>query len=181
MSDGLWLLRDFLDSGGWVLWSILIVTVLLWTLMLERLWFLARVFPRQSGQWQQRWQARSDRSSRAARQIRAAWLAQAQQALGRYLPLVRVLIALCPLLGLLGTVSGMIQVFDVLALSGQGNPRAMAAGVSRATIPTMAGMVIAISGLFCLARLDQQSRRALQRLTDRLRYSEERPHAHAPA
>jgi biopolymer transport protein ExbB len=44
----------------------------------------------------------------------------------------------------------------------------MAAGVSRATVPTMAGMVIAISGLFCLARLDQQSRRALQRLSDRL-------------
>ena len=49
-------------------------------------------------------------------------------------------------------------------------PRAMAAGVSRATVPTMAGMVIAISGLFCLARLDQQSRRALQRLSDRLQH-----------
>ena len=179
MIDWLWSLRDFLDTGGWVLWSILAVTIVLWTLMLERLWFLARAFPQQAGQWQQRWLARADRDSQAARQIRTAWLAQAQQALNRYLPLIRVLIALCPLLGLLGTVSGMIEVFDVLALSGQGNPRAMAAGVSRATIPTMAGMVIAISGLFCLARLDQQSRLALQRLTDRLRYREEHVHAHA--
>tara|TARA_R110002094_G_scaffold189559_1_gene164454 strand:+ start:20366 stop:20827 length:462 start_codon:yes stop_codon:yes gene_type:complete len=152
MADGFWLLRDFLDSGGWVLWSILLVTVLLWTLMLERLWFLARVFPGESVQLQQK------------------WLSRAQQHLTRFLPMVRVLIAVCPLLGLLGTVSGMIEVFDVMALSGNGNPRAMAAGVSRATVPTMAGMVIAISGLFCLARLDQQSRRALQRLNDRLRF-----------
>ncbi|AQZ93830.1 MotA/TolQ/ExbB proton channel family protein [Halopseudomonas phragmitis] len=168
--DGLWLLRDFLDSGGWVLWTILWVTVLLWTLMLERLWFLGWVFPRQAQGYQQAWQARADRASLAARHIRNAWLSQAQQRLNRFIPLVRVLIALCPLLGLLGTVTGMIQVFDVMALSGNGNPRAMASGVSRATMPTMAGMVIAISGLFCLARLDQQSRRALQRLTDRLRH-----------
>mgnify|MGYP003624855540 CR=1 FL=1 len=164
MADGFWLLRDFLDSGGWVLWSILLVTVLLWTLMLERLWFLARVFPGESVQ------LRVDRTSQAARHIRTAWLSRAQQHLTRFLPMVRVLIAVCPLLGLLGTVSGMIEVFDVMALSGNGNPRAMAAGVSRATVPTMAGMVIAISGLFCLARLDQQSRRALQRLNDRLRF-----------
>ncbi|MFN3579052.1 MAG: MotA/TolQ/ExbB proton channel family protein [Pseudomonas sp.] len=170
MVEGLWLLRDFLDSGGWVLWSILLVTVLLWTLMLERLWFLGRVFPHEAGRLQQRWLGRSDRSSLAARHIRATWLSRAQQQLQRFMPMVKVLIALCPLLGLLGTVSGMIQVFDVMAVSGNGNPRAMAAGVSRATVPTMAGMVIAISGLFCLARLDQQSRRALQRLNDRLRF-----------
>jgi biopolymer transport protein ExbB len=168
--DAFWHLRSFLDSGGWVLWSILLATVLLWTLMLERLWFLARVFPGEAQGYQQAWLGRSERRSLAARHIRGAWLSQAQQRLNRYLPMVRVLIALCPLLGLLGTVSGMIQVFDVMALSGNGNPRAMAAGVSRATVPTMAGMVIAISGLFCLARLDQQSRRALQRLSDRLRH-----------
>jgi len=170
VTEAFWHLQDFLDSGGWVLWGILLATVLLWTLMLERLWFLARVFPSHAKDYQQAWQDRGERRSLAARHIRSAWLSQARQRLNQYLPMVRVLIALCPLLGLLGTVSGMIQVFDVMALSGNGNPRAMAAGVSRATVPTMAGMVIAISGLFCLARLDQQSRRALQRLSDRLRH-----------
>ena len=72
MADGFWLLRDFLDSGGWVLWSILLVTVLLWTLMLERLWFLARVFPGESVQLQQKWLSRVDRTSQAARHIRTA-------------------------------------------------------------------------------------------------------------
>ncbi|MFZ2290364.1 MAG: MotA/TolQ/ExbB proton channel family protein [Halopseudomonas yangmingensis] len=170
MTDALWLLRDFLDSGGWVLWSILAVTVLLWTLMIERLWYLARVFPQLSRDYQRAWQQRLQQGGAAARHVRSAWLSRAQQQLQRNQPVIRVLIALCPLLGLLGTVSGMIQVFDVMALSGNGNPRAMASGVSRATVPTMAGMVIAISGLFCLARLDQQSRRALQRLSDRLRH-----------
>ncbi|WP_223653139.1 MotA/TolQ/ExbB proton channel family protein [Halopseudomonas nanhaiensis] len=170
MTEALWLLRDFLDSGGWVLWTILFTTILLWTLMLERLWFLSRIFPAEAGRLQADWLARDDRHSLPARCIRHAWLSQAQQRLTRYLPMVRVLIALCPLLGLLGTVTGMVQVFDVMALSGNGNPREMAAGVSRATVPTMAGMVIAISGLFCLARLDQQARRALQMLTDKLHH-----------
>jgi biopolymer transport protein ExbB len=42
----------------------------------------------------------------------------------------------------------MIEVFDVMTILGTGNPRAMASGVSKATIPTMAGMVVALSGLF---------------------------------
>ena len=48
-----------------------------------------------------------------------------------------------------GTVYGMIEVFEVyLAVLGTGNPRAMSTGVAKATIPTMAGMTIALSGLF---------------------------------
>ena len=58
------------------------------------------------------------------------------------------LIGMCPMIGLLGTVYGMIEVFEVLAVLGTGNPRAMSTGVAKATIPTMAGMTIALSGLF---------------------------------
>ena len=58
------------------------------------------------------------------------------------------LIGLCPMLGLHGTVYGIIEVFEVLAVLGTGNPRAMSTGVAKATIPTMAGMTIALSGLF---------------------------------
>ena len=53
MIEAVWQLQDFLDSGGWVLWGILLVTIVLWTLMLERLWFLGRVFPRQAKDYQQ--------------------------------------------------------------------------------------------------------------------------------
>ncbi len=71
------------------------------------------------------------------------------------LRLIKVMIALCPLFGLLGTVTGMIEVFTVLSMTGGGDAKSMAGGVSRATIPTMAGMVAALSGLFANIYLNQ--------------------------
>ena len=58
------------------------------------------------------------------------------------------LIGMCPMIGLLGTVYGMIEVFEVLSFLGTGNPRAMSSGVAKATIPTMASMVITIISLY---------------------------------
>ena len=89
--------------------------------------------------------------------------------LSRSLPTIKTLIALCPLLGLLGTVTGMIQVFDVMAITGTGNARAMASGVSMATIPTMAGMVAALSGLYFGARLQHHAQFETQKAADLLR------------
>ena len=55
---------------------------------------------------------------------------------------------MCPMIGLLGTVYGMIEVFEILSFLGTGNPRAMSSGVAMATIPTMTGMVISLFGLY---------------------------------
>ena len=74
------------------------------------------------------------------------------------------MVALCPLLGLMGTVTGMIEVFHVMAVTGGGDAKAMAGGVSRATIPTMAGMVAALSGLFAntwITRVAENERESL--------------------
>jgi biopolymer transport protein ExbB len=68
---------------------------------------------------------------------------------------IKGLVALCPLLGLLGTVTGMIEVFDVMAFTGTGNPRLMAGGISKATLPTMTGLVISITGLFAITFLER--------------------------
>jgi len=84
------------------------------------------------------------------------------------MPLIKTLIALCPLVGLLGTVTGMIQVFDALALNGTGNPRLMAAGVARATLPTLAGMAVAVSGLLLFNRLASWRDNQLHKLQSRL-------------
>ncbi len=78
--------------------------------------------------------------------------------------MIKTLVALCPLLGLLGTVTGMIEVFEVMAFSGTGNARSMAAGVSKATIPTMAGMVAALSGVFAATLLARYAHREVERL-----------------
>ena len=161
-------IRDFLESGGQVLWLLLFVSMLLWTFIIERYWYLRRVHPRFLKQVVSEWDARADTSSWYARKIRDALISDINLRLNRSLLLIKTLIALCPLFGLLGTVTGMIQVFDVMAFIGTGNARAMASGVSMATIPTMAGMVAALSGFYFSARLQHHANYESQKAADLL-------------
>jgi len=85
------------------------------------------------------------------------------------LKLIPSLIALLPMFGLLGTVTGMIQVFDVMAVLGSGNPRAMADGVSAATIPTMSGMVVALAAIPFATQLERMYQDKLQILNEMLK------------
>jgi biopolymer transport protein ExbB len=94
-------------------------------------------------------------------------------ALNQNISKIKVLVALCPLLGLLGTVTGMISVFDVMAMTGTGNARLMASGISMATIPTMAGMVAALSGLYFGSYFENKSRNLFNALSDELNLKEE--------
>ena len=84
------------------------------------------------------------------------------------LPLIRMLVGLCPLLGLLGTVMGMIGVFEVITASGNDDPQAMARGVYRATIPTRAGLVVALTAIYFTVRLRQLAERQVVHLQDAL-------------
>lgn len=93
-------------------------------------------------------------------------VSRASMRLNANLPLINVMVALCPLLGLLGTVTGMIEVFDVMAITGTGSARSMASGVSKATIPTMAGMVGALSGVFASTYLQRKAKREVELLQD---------------
>ena len=68
--------------------------------------------------------------------------------MSHFVPHIKTLVLISPLLGLTGTVTGMISIFDVISISGTGNPRLMASGISLAVIPTMAGLVTALSGLY---------------------------------
>ncbi|MCB9724623.1 MAG: MotA/TolQ/ExbB proton channel family protein [Spirochaetaceae bacterium] len=160
--------QAFLETGGGVLRFIGIVTITMWTLMLERFYYFYAVFPKVSEEAQATWRAREDHSSWGAHQIRRLMISELRMQLESGLAYIRVLVALCPLLGLLGTVTGMIEVFDVMAIAGSGNAKAMAGGVSKATIPTMAGMVAALSGLILSARLEQFASDEGERLADRL-------------
>ena len=79
------------------------------------------------------------------------------------------MIALCPLFGLLGTVTGMIEVFSALSITGGGQARSMADGISKATIPTMAGMVAALSGVFANIYISQKAARESELIEEHLR------------
>jgi len=160
---------QLLDAGGWVLWVIMAATFWLWCLIVERLCFIHWIYPRLARGWIRDWQGRAEHASWLAHRIREGVIVDARLLLSARLGLIKTLIGVSPLLGLLGTVTGMIEVFDVMALSGTGNARSMAGGVSRATIPTMAGMVVALTGLFFGSRFDARVRRETRKLADALR------------
>ncbi|MFC3094373.1 MotA/TolQ/ExbB proton channel family protein [Alteromonas sediminis] len=141
-------IRDFTETGGQVLLVIGLLIFVMWLLILERALYLFVWHKKAAKDAVEVWNARTDRSSWNAEQVRQKTISTLTIQLNGSIPIIQALVALCPLLGLMGTVTGMIEVFDVMAISGSGNARSMASGVSKATIPTMAGMVGALSGVF---------------------------------
>ncbi|MEM9531860.1 MAG: MotA/TolQ/ExbB proton channel family protein [Pseudomonadota bacterium] len=163
-------LAEFIELGGGVLWWIMLVLLLMWTFIIERLWYFKVVHPKRMREVIGAWDARVDTTSWRAKQIRAAMISEVSNDLGRNVLLVKTLIALCPLLGLLGTVTGMLNVFDIMAITGTGNARAMAAGVSKATVPTMAGMVAALSGVYFGSRFEYWHSTETEKLADQMQH-----------
>ncbi len=138
---------QFIEMGGNVLYLIAALTFLMWTLIFERVWYFRSEHKEVIRDASVIWEARAERRSWSAHQIRDGLISAAAERISGNLPLIQTCVMLCPLLGLLGTVTGMISVFDAMATMG-GNARSMAAGVSQATIPTMSGMIAALSGVF---------------------------------
>lgn len=158
----------FLDTGGDVLVIIGFTILVMWVLIIERVWFFQIQYRANRRNTLMQWQGRTERTSWCAQQIRQALISKNKQSLTMTLPLIQTLISLCPLLGLLGTVTGMIEVFTSMSFTGTGNARLMASGVSKATIPTMAGMVGALSGLFAMTYLKRFAQRESELIEDRL-------------
>lgn len=163
-------LRDFLNTGGDVLWMILLTSICLWTLVAERFFFFRLTYPGLKALWVDQWNSREDRHTSYALSIRECIISEAKIKMSKTIPIINMLVVLCPLLGLLGTVTGMISVFDVMSVTGTSNARAMASGVSQATIPTMAGMIIAIGGLYFSKRIEELVNDEVHHLTDLLKY-----------
>ncbi|MBT8063129.1 MAG: MotA/TolQ/ExbB proton channel family protein [Gammaproteobacteria bacterium] len=160
--------RDFVELGGPVLRWIALTIFVMWTLIIERILFFRSSMKQMAAETLEKWEARAERKSWNAHRIREAMVSQFSMASNRSIPMIQTLVALCPLLGLLGTVTGMIKVFQVMAVSGSGNVRAMAAGVSQATVPTMAGMVGALSGVLLVTILSRRAARETEFLEDSL-------------
>ncbi len=137
---------QFIELGGGVLYFIAAITFLMWTLIFERFWYFRAEHKDVVRQATEIWEGRPERRSWSAHAIREGLISDAADRITGSLPLIQTCVMLCPLLGLLGTVTGMITVFDAMATMG-GNARSMASGVSQATIPTMSGMIASLSGV----------------------------------
>ena len=136
----------FMEQGGNVLYLIAATTFLMWTLIFERIWYFRTEHKGVIREATAKWEERPERRSWSAHAVHDALISQSSERISGSMPIIQTCVTLCPLLGLLGTVTGMISVFDAMATQG-GNARSMAAGVSMATIPTMSGMVASLSGL----------------------------------
>ena len=168
LTDAFEAIRDFMELGGTVLTWIAITIFFMWVLIVERLMYFRTQMKGIAEDIRDRWEARSERRSWNAHQIREGMISQFAASTNQSIPMIQTLVALCPLLGLMGTVTGMIKVFEVMAISGSGNVRAMAAGVSQATVPTMAGMVGALSGVLLVTLLSRRAAREVEFLEDSL-------------
>ncbi|KAA3641811.1 MAG: MotA/TolQ/ExbB proton channel family protein [Proteobacteria bacterium] len=158
----------FIDMGGPVLWAIFILLFVMWLMILERMWYYSFTYPGVRKQIIADWDKRSDTTSWYAKRVKDAKVSEASIKLRAGLGFLESLVAISPLFGLFGTVYGMLNVFDIMAIAGTSNARAMAGGVSKATIPTMAGMVAALSGVFFTTYFKRKALVEREKLEDRM-------------
>lgn len=148
-SDAIGAVQAYIELGGFVIYLIAALALLMWTLVLERLlYYYGGGLNKDVAAAIDAWESRSERVSWHAHKVREKLISEVTERVNAYLSMIKTTVALAPLFGLLGTVTGMINVFEVMAITGGGDARQMATGVFTATVPTLSGMVVAIAGVF---------------------------------
>jgi biopolymer transport protein ExbB len=185
-----WLqLADYLQTGGVVMLPLVVVSLVMWLLIVDRALFFRRLH-RRNMSFKIAWEHVDDNrmpnpgqyggvisllvarflTSRSEdrdldRFILDETVLKINRGLTDYLSVIGVLAAMAPLMGLLGTVTGMIATFDVLAVFGTGNAKAMAGGISEALITTQTGLLVAIPGLYMKGFLERRAHTLQQRIS----------------
>ncbi|MFC3094480.1 MotA/TolQ/ExbB proton channel family protein [Alteromonas sediminis] len=170
---------DMLELGGDILLMIILMAALMWALILERLVFMLLVLPSRERQLLTVWQQLSPSQPWYNDELRSLLVSRVSREVKRNLGLIQTIVKVCPLLGLLGTVMGMLEIFDALAVTGNNSARTTAGGVSKATVSTMAGMVVAISGLMISNYLSDKADSLKLAFQERLQVSSNKETDHA--
>jgi biopolymer transport protein ExbB len=168
---------EFVQAGGWLMVPIILCSVIAAAICVERFWTLrtSQIVPRNLLSQAWNWIKNNEMDNRRLRELKvgsplgeilAAGIANHRRGrekmkesieeaaghvvheLERYLNTLGTIAAITPLLGLLGTVIGMIKVFSAIKLEGTGNAQILAGGISQALITTAAGLTVAIPSLF---------------------------------
>ena len=114
------------------------------------------------------WEGRKDKLSWNSVAIRDMLISEAKSKINQNLSLIKMCVGIAPLFGLFGTITGMMEVFHLLAITGGGDAKAMAGGVARSTIPAMAGLAVALTGTFANQYLVNKSQKEEDLLVDHL-------------
>jgi biopolymer transport protein ExbB len=161
---------ELFREGGPFVVLIFASGVLMWALFLERYFYFSFMLPRQLRELQQVWRDRTDHTSWCARQIRQLMISKVNAGMTANFPLMQVLVPMSPLLGLVGTVTGMLEVFDSMAIRGSADARTMASGVSIAMICTMTGLAVSITGLYPVHYFRNRARAETELFSDKLSF-----------
>ena len=161
---------DLVDAGGVAVEWIFLSCLLMWTIAIERWYYFRNKLPAEAEAMLAQWHARTDHQSWAAHQIRKAMISRLNVGMNANLGILRVLVPLCPLLGLLGTVTGMMEVFDSMAAKGSADARAMASGVSQAMVCTMTGLAVSVSGIYPVFLFTQKTKHETELLSDKFQF-----------
>ena len=161
-------LFSFIQMGGNVLYLIALLAFLMWFLVFERLWYFRFNHQANIDLAAEGWTKREDKKTWNSKAIREMLISQTASKIDQNLTLIKLCVGVAPLLGLFGTITGMIEVFHLLAVTGGGDAKAMAGGVSRSTIPAMAGLSVAITGTFASTFLKNKSKREQELLSEHL-------------
>ncbi len=167
-----WTMVAYLQTGSIVMFPLVAVSMVMWTLIINRLLFFHRIYrknmPRdRAGEFVKnnemppphiykgavsllvtRFLKNRTHNPRVDLYILDETVMEIVTVLDRHLAFIGILAAVAPLLGLLGTVTGMMATFDIISMFGTGNARAMAGGISEALVTTQTGLVVAIPGLY---------------------------------
>ena len=153
-------LLDFFDRSGPVIFILFVVAIIMITLLVERLIFFISDLKNLSNDRVLEVKECPSDNKWIRNKIKLKNISILNSESSRNLLMIQGLIALCPLLGLLGTVTRMIEVFDIMAITGTGNAKAIGSGIASATLPTMTGLFISIVGLFLLTSIKSDIEKA---------------------
>ncbi|MDX9963229.1 MotA/TolQ/ExbB proton channel family protein [Desulfobacter postgatei] len=181
LRENLELMTDLIRTGGVVMVPLVILSLVMWLLIIERVFFFRRLYKKNMNSSTALCLVRENTlpdpkmyrgavsllvtefignrsgSPQLDRHLLDAAVARINRRMTRSLAVIGVLAAMAPLMGLLGTVTGMISTFDVLAIFGTGNAKAMAGGISESLITTQTGLIVAIPGLYMKVFLDRRA------------------------
>ncbi|MFO7962635.1 MAG: MotA/TolQ/ExbB proton channel family protein [Desulfobacterales bacterium] len=179
---------DYMSGGGLVMAPLAGISLIMWVLIINRIMFFRRLYRRNMNRKTAGEFVKTDRLP-DPRQFTGAvallvtdfienrsrlpevdsyildeTVISLTTAMDRHLSAIGVLAKTAPLLGLLGTVLGMITTFDIISFYGTGNAKAMAGGISEALITTQTGLLVAIPGLYMSNFLKRRSQALKQRV-----------------
>ncbi len=141
-------LYEYIQQGGLIMYILLFINIVGWAIMLSKAYFLSvemKMTTQTSSDIEKRIIGSGDKLDTTSKiEIAKQYLAGHIMSVERGLNTVKIIATISPLLGLLGTVVGVLTAFHVMSETGLSNPASFAQGISMALITTVGGMIVAI-------------------------------------